>query len=297
MMLSLEAMNDHFIRRSDSYCMKCLRCGFARRHILCVAFLLAIALPCAQSIGEGQTQLVGSQGPLPVHEAFAPAMVESGRSLFQQNCAFCHGKEAGGGESGPDLTRSKLVSSDRKGENIGAVVRSGRVEKGMPQFNLSDAEVGDLVAFIHFQQDKAMSQTGNRKGVDESDLQTGDVEAGKRYFNGAGACTRCHSATGDLAHVSARYQGLKLEERMLYPENVASKVTVTTSDGKIFAGQLAYRDEFAIALIDANGAYRSWLTANIKYKVDAPANAHVELLGRYSDADVHNLLAYMQSLR
>jgi cytochrome c oxidase cbb3-type subunit 3 len=224
-------------------------------------------------------------------------MIVSGGALFQQNCAFCHGKDAGGGESGPDLTRSKLVSSDVKGEAIGNVVRNGRPDKGMPRFSLSDTEITSLVAFIHSQQDKAMSQTGTRKGVDVSDLQTGNVEAGKAYFNGPGTCAKCHSATGDLAGVASRYQGLKLEEQMLYPRDAKSKVTVTPSSGKALTGQLAYLDEFTVALVDSNGVYHSWPVINVKYKVDAPADAHIELLSKYTDADIHNLMAYIQTLR
>ena len=240
---------------------------------------------------------VGSQGTLPTHAAFSPASIETGGSLFQQNCAFCHGKDTGGGESGPDLTRSKLVTSDINGEKISDVVRNGRVEKGMPRFGLSDPEILNLVAFIHSQQDKAMSQTGTRKGVDVSDLQTGNVEAGKRYFNGAGTCSTCHSPTGDLAGVATRYQGLKLEEQMLYPRDAKSTVTVTTSSGKTVTGPLAYLDEFTVALKDPGGVYRSWPIVAVKYKVDAPAKAHVELFDKYTDDDIHNLMAYIQTLR
>src|ERR1700722_12475023 len=217
--------------------MNCVRGAFRGKHILWASSMLAIAtFTYAQNpaaAGARPRSTVGSQGPLPVHESYAPAVIESGGSLFQQNCAFCHGKDAGGGESGPDLTRSKLVSSDVKGEAIGNVIKNGRVEKGMPRFNLADAEVTSLVAFIHSQQDKAMSQTGTRKGVDEADLQTGNAEAGRQYFNGAGTCSTCHSATGDLAGIASRYQGLKLEEQMLYPKDAKSKVTVTTSSGKV----------------------------------------------------------------
>ena len=49
-------------------------------------------------------------------------LAAAGGSLFQQNCAFCHGRDAGGGETGPDLTRSKLVSADVGGDKIGDVV-------------------------------------------------------------------------------------------------------------------------------------------------------------------------------
>ena len=107
----------------------------------------------------------------------------------------------------------------------------------MPRFSLSDSDVLALVAFVHSQQDKAMSETGNRKGVDESDLKTGNAAAGKQYFEGAGGCVKCHSATGDLAGVATRFTGLRLEQQMLYPGNVKSKVTVKTSTGQNARGR------------------------------------------------------------
>ncbi|MEO6804059.1 MAG: cytochrome c [Granulicella sp.] len=239
---------------------------------------------------------VGSQGAMPEHTKFTESQIESGGGLFLQNCAFCHGKDAGGGESGPDLTRSKLVASDKDGEAIGVVVRNGRADKGMPKFNLPDSEVLNLVAFIHSQQDKAMSQTGNRKGVEESDLQTGNAEAGRRYFEGAGGCTKCHSAT-TLAGVATRYTGLQLEEQMLYPRNVKSTVTVKTHSGKTFSGTLEYQDEFTIGLKDASGAYFSWPAATITFKVDRPVEEHVTAMTKYTDDDIHNVLAYIQTLK
>lgn len=84
---------------------------------------------------------------------------------------------------------------------------------------------------------------------------------------------------------------------MLYPEGAKSKVTVTNASGQTITGTLAYRDEFTVGLYDATGVYRSWRTSDVKYVVDAPANAHVDLLGKYTDADIHNLMAYLQSLR
>jgi cytochrome c oxidase cbb3-type subunit 3 len=213
----------------------------------------------------------------------------AGGSLFQQNCAFCHGRDAGGGETGPDLTRSKLVTGD--------VVLHGRPDKGMPAFNFSAEQITNLAAFIHAQQTKAMAQSGKRKGVDVSDLQTGNVEAGKAYFNGAGGCATCHSPTGDLAGIASRYEGLQLEERMLYPKDVKNKVTVTLPSGETVAGTLEYLDEFTVGLKDATGTYRSWRVSDVKVKVDAPVEAHVALFPKYTDADIHNLMAYIQTLR
>src|ERR1700722_15948354 len=225
------------------------------------------------------------------------ALLAAGGSLFQQNCAFCHGRDAGGGETGPDLTRSKLVTADVGGDKIGDVVLHGRPDKGMPAFSFSSEQVAGLAAFIHAQQSKAMAQSGKRKGVDVSDLQTGNVEAGKAYFNGAGGCATCHSPTGDLAGVASRFEGLQLEERMLYPRDVKSKVTVTLASGEKVTGTLAYQDEFTVGLRDATGTYRSWPTSAVKVSVDAPVEAHVALFSKYTDDDIHNLMAYIQTLR
>ena len=225
------------------------------------------------------------------------ALVERGQSLFQRDCAFCHGRDAAGGETGPDLTRSKLVGDDAEGSTIAPVIRSGRAGKGMPSFNASNEEISSLAAFLHSQKTKMEAQVGGRRGVDVADLQTGDATAGKRYFNGAGTCSSCHSPTGDLAGIASRFRGLELEQRMLYPEHARSKITVKLPDGQTVAGMLAYRDEFTVALRDAAGKYRSWSADDVKYTIDAPAEAHVDLFGKYTDADIHNLMAYLQTLR
>lgn len=203
-----------------------------------------------------------------------------------------------GGESGPDLTRSKLVHDDVNGSNIADVVRLGRSgDKKMPAFNLSADEMSGLVAFIHRAADMAAKKKGGRRGVEVSDLQTGNLEAGKSYFNGAGTCSTCHSPTGDLAGVATRYEGLQLEERMLYPRNVKSKIVVTLPSGETLSGTVAYQDEFIIGMRDTTDTYHSWPINAIKFKIDAPVHAHVDLLPKYSDADVHNLMAYIQTLR
>jgi cytochrome c oxidase cbb3-type subunit 3 len=220
-----------------------------------------------------------------------------GESLFVQNCAFCHGRDAGGGEEGPDLTRSKLVAEDIGGNKIGPVVLNGRQEKGMPRFQLAEQDIKDVAAYIHAEKKIAESQKGGRRGVEAADLQTGNAEAGKNYFNGAGKCSTCHSPTGDLAGVASRYEGLKLEQRLLYPRGAVAGITVTLPSGEKLAGKLAYQDEFDIGMRDANGWYHSWPVSAVKFIIDAPAAAHAELLDKYTDDDIHNLMAYLQTLR
>lgn len=221
----------------------------------------------------------------------------AGQALFHQNCAFCHGRDAMGGESGPDLTQSKLVLADKNGDKISQVVREGRVEPKMPSFNFSSQEMGSIVAFIHARVKAAAEHPGGRRGVTVADLQTGNVDKGKAYFNGAGGCSKCHSPSGDLAGLASRLQGLQLEERMLYPRGARGKVTVTLPNGETVKGTEAYQDEFVIALQDAKGAYRSWRKDRVKFSVESPAEAHVEQFPKYTDDDIHNLMAYLQTLK
>jgi cytochrome c oxidase cbb3-type subunit 3 len=241
---------------------------------------------------------LAQQTPKPATPGYSPSLIETGNNLFVQNCAFCHGRDAGGGEDGPDLTRSKVVAEDVGGNKIGPVVRNGRPQNGMPAFaSMTDSDIAALVAFVHTQKLIADTQNGKRRGVAPEDLRTGNEAAGKAYFNGAGGCAGCHSPTGDLKGIATRLEGLRLEERLLYPRGAKSKATITTKSGQTVAGEVAYQDEFTIAVRDASGRYHGFRTRDVTFKLDAPAEAHAELLGKYSDADIHNLMAYLQSLK
>lgn len=266
--------------------------------IACASIVFLGSLLHAQ--GRGQASPASVPPPRSTTTQTYPAdQIAAGQRLFTAQCGFCHGRDAMGGESGPDLTRATLVAEDVRGDKLGPLLRSGRVDKGMPAFTLSAADLGAIVAFVHDQKTKAESLTGGRRTVDVADLQTGDPEAGRKYF--AGACVKCHSATGDLAGVGKRLQGLALLQRMLYPApgrgGSNATVTVTLGSGEVVSGKLAYRDEFTIALTDANGWYRAWPAHTVKFLVDDPLQAHVDQLGKYTDGDMHDVFAYLQSLR
>jgi cytochrome c oxidase cbb3-type subunit III len=226
-----------------------------------------------------------------------PEQLQAGQRVFVAQCGFCHGRDAMGGETGPNLTRSALLRDDAGGDALRAILREGRVDKGMPVFRLSDADTTAIGAFIRDQRTKSESP-GARRTVDPDDLRSGNAERGRAYFNGAGRCATCHSSTGDLAGVATRRQGLELLQRMLYPsKSGAATVTVTPRTGDPVTGALAYRDEFTIAMTDASGAYRSWRAGDVTFTINNPLDAHVEQLAKYRDDDMHDVLAYLQTLR
>jgi cytochrome c oxidase cbb3-type subunit 3 len=235
-------------------------------------------------------------------QTYAAEQIQAGEGRFTSQCGFCHGRDAAGGETGPDLTRSELVAEDVRGDKIGPLLRNGRVEQGMPSFDLSDADVGAIVAFVHDQKTKSEALGGGRRSVDAADLRTGNAAAGQRYFNGAGGCSGCHSPTGDLAGIGTRYQGLALLQRMLYPTAgrpapPRPKVTVTLASGETIAGPLASEDEFTIVVGDTAAARKTYEKTAVKYKIDDPMGAHFDQLGKYTDADMHNVFAYLDTLK
>ena len=209
----------------------------------------------------------------------------------------------------PDLTDSDLVAQDRGGNTLGPVIRNGRPERGMPGFPLSAPDLKAVIDYIHARKAAVDKDPGRRRRVTIADLSTGSADAGRTYFNGAGGCAACHSPTGDLAGVGGRFRGLGLLMRFLYPTpgNATQlpgdkpkpnpvTVTVTLPAGDTVTGPLVFRDEFTIALRDADGWFRSWPQSAVKVSVKDPVLAHAEQLGKYTDDDVHNLFAYLQTL-
>jgi cytochrome c oxidase cbb3-type subunit 3 len=222
--------------------------------------------------------------------------VERGHKQFEQTCGFCHGPDATGAR-GPDLVRSPLVAHDVKGDLIGDVIRHGRPDKGMPAMPLTDAQVSDIAAFLHARAAEALRSSGLPKGYPAERLLTGNAEAGKTFFNGPGGCNKCHSASGDLDKVASKHSPIELEAHMLYPGGQHATALVTLPSGEQIKGPVVHVDDFEIGLRDASGWYRSFTRENVKVELQDPLSAHQEMLGKLTQADVHNLFAYLATLK
>ncbi|HLH01517.1 MAG TPA: c-type cytochrome [Bryobacteraceae bacterium] len=240
-----------------------------------------------------------------------PEAAARGQKLFVANCAFCHGTNANGGNGGPDLVRSLVVLHDKgTGAEIGPVVHNGRPGKGMPPFpSLTDAQIHDIAQFLK-QRHQAAS---NRMAYQIQNIVTGDPKAGEAYFNAH--CASCHSATGDLAHIATKISDpVQLQQRFLYPKEehypgmpgpppdprAERTVSVKLPDGQSYTGKLDHIDDFSVALTDASGQHHSWLldqTPGIQVEVHDPLAAHAKLLTEYTNADMHNILAYLETLK
>jgi cytochrome c oxidase cbb3-type subunit III len=246
----------------------------------------------------------GFANAFPQHPPGDPAMIAGGQELYGVNCQFCHGSDARGGEGGPNLLRAELVLNDQNGELIAPVVQNGRIDQGMPKFPMTNAQVADIAAFLH---------NFRVAGYDASRMKpptilVGDPAAGEAYFKTR--CASCHSVTGDLKGIGAKYaEPRDLQQTFLMPgggrgrgaaANVPpTTVTVTLASGQKVEGRLVRIDDFTVTLADSDGMQRSFRRDGDKPKVEIhdPLQPHKALLGVYSDKDIHNVTAYLETVK
>jgi cytochrome c oxidase cbb3-type subunit III len=256
--------------------------------------------PQKENAGDAVAALMGG---VPIDKEAA----ERGRKIFVPTCGFCHGNDAHG-KSGPDLVRSALVLHDNKGDVMGPVIQNGRPERGMPAFSaLSAEQIADISAFLH----SRAADVSNRFAYKIGNLITGDARIGAAFFNGDGRCGSCHSANGDLAHVASKYEPVELQRRMLYPApnlidvllgrtvapSAPTRVTVQLASGEKVSGTLDHLDEFTVSLHDADGWHRSFPRESVTVDVEDPRAAHEGLLPKYSDQQMHDVFAYLETLK
>ena len=240
----------------------------------------------------------------PAPPKFDPASVARGQQAFVASCGFCHGSRAKGGEKGPDLLRSVVVLDDENGKGIGRVILKGRPDKGMPKFAMSDDQILDIANFLH----QSIYNASDRDSYKTLNIVTGDAKAGEAYFNGAGKCSGCHSPIGDLKGIGAKYEPVTLQDRLLMPldfgptastKNVIT-VTVTPPSGESVTGPLLWIDDFTVALRNAQGNYTSFArkSADVPHvEVHNPFKPHSDMVMHYSDTDIHNLTAYLVTMK
>jgi mono/diheme cytochrome c family protein len=251
-------------------------------------------IPAGGRGGRGNTREFLGLGAAPDGAAAA-----RGEKLYAPNCAFCHGDKARGA-SGPNLVRSAVVLRDEKGETIGPLIAKGVPDKGMPAFpNFAEGQLYDIAQFLHLQ----VELVANRGLYKRLNIVSGDAKAGEAYFNGAGGCKSCHSVTGDLQHIGSKYPADTLQTRFIWPGGRgggggrAQKATVTTSSGEKITGTLKRIDDIDVSLYDAAGYYRSWPRDRVQVELDDRLIGHRDLLPKYTDADMHNLTAYLVTLK
>jgi len=250
-----------------------------------------------------------------------PAVIARGKGLYGVNCVFCHGPDLRGGQlNGPNLLRSQLVLSDQNGELIIPIVRGARADKGMPPLPLPDDDIKAIAEYIHSEWAKSPRQGMPPPGAAPPELNVlvGDAAAGRTYFEAK--CASCHSAAGDMAGIATRMPDPKALQNFWVsggsvggrgrgaagrgaapnaPNPRAVTATVTLPTGQKVEGRLVRIDDFLVTLALADGTIRSFTRTGPKPRVDVrdPLEPHRALLTVYTDKDMHDVTAFLATLK
>ncbi len=243
------------------------------------------------------------------HREVPPEVVERGKSLYSVSCSFCHGSDARGGATGPNLLRSDVVLRDQNGELIAPIVHGSRLDKGMPAIELTDAQISDIAGFLHSQRVGGYD-FGNRETIN---IVVGDAAAGKATYGKL--CASCHADAQDFKYlIDAIPDPRTLQQAWIlpgspmgyggpakpYPGSKVPPVTVTvTVAGQATTGTLQRIDDFYVALKTPDGATHSFARLGDVPKVEIhdPVKAHREMFRTIKDSEIHDITAYLVTLK
>jgi cytochrome c oxidase cbb3-type subunit III len=303
--------------------------------MMCIAVKLAAQGPPAPPAPAGQAPAGGAPAPggrgrgqatFPAQQRPPgdPVLIARGKQLFEVNCRLCHGADLRGGDmGGVNLLRSNLVLTDQHGELILPVVHNGRQTPGMPPMppfpQIPDDDVKAIAEYIHSVAATMRGQGNPPPGSEPVVLNivVGDANAGRAYFQAK--CASCHSPTGDLQGIGMRYADpVQLQNSWVAggggrggrgrgaPAGGGGTgrgreltVTVTEASGQKVEGRLDRLDDFLVVLTPADGVQRSFRRDGDVPKVELhdPLAGHKQLLPVYTDKDIHDVTAYLVTLK
>jgi cytochrome c oxidase cbb3-type subunit 3 len=259
-----------------------------------------------QGRGRGQATFPAQQRP-----PGDPEIIKRGQGLYGVYCRACHGTDLrGGDQGGPNLLRSQLVLNDQAGELILPVVQQGRMNPGMPvmpPLNIPADDVKAIATYIHSVTASARGQGAPPEGAPvELNILVGDAKAGQAYF--AAKCATCHTAA-DMQGIATRVSdAMALQNYWVGggggrgrggapPTPVTA--TVVDAKGQKTDGRLIRLDDFSVVVGLADGTSRSFRRDGDVPKIEVrdPREAHRKLLPTYADKDIHDVTAYLVTLK
>jgi len=267
------------------------------------------SLPAAHVAAAGQAapHVIGSFNSGQARAAEDPATVAQGKTLYGISCQACHGADLRGGDmGGPNLLRSQAALSDQHGEMIIPIIQGARQAQGMPNIGLNNEDAVAVAVYLRSVIGTIGGQgtpPGKQKPLN---IVVGDASRGSTYF--AAHCSTCHSTTEDMKGIASRFPEPKtLQARWLAGgratalDESATKATadVTTAPGQTVSGTLIHIDDFLVTLRMSDGTERSYRRdgAIPRVAVHDPLQKHRDMLPTYTDENVHDVTAYLVTLK
>jgi cytochrome c oxidase cbb3-type subunit III len=283
-----------------------------------VAALALVLGTCGAALGQnnapsehGGQASPGNQMIYPDRPKAPKEILDRGRAGFSVSCAFCHGSDAGGGSVGPNLLRSEVVLQDQNGELLLPIVHGARADRGMPKIDIPDSQVPDIAAWLH-----SLKTGGKLPSTEKINIVVGDSKAGKQAFDRI--CASCHSVTGDLKGFAAKYNDPRaMQQAWLLPGGAGGAggggrgandapalhvppltATVVLPTGGV-TGRVQTLDDFYVSVITDDGTVHRFLRSNDlpEVRLHDPLEAHRALFRKYADKDIHDITAYLESVK
>jgi len=202
--------------------------------------------------------------------------------------------------------------NDEHGERIGA-----ELARHNPPLNLAQPDVTAVSEYIHSML-ATMGPQGSPPGRNPVGIQlnvlVGDAHAGQVYFDSH--CAGCHSVTGDLKGIGAKYPDARALQNAWVAGTRAganpfagrggggrgSHAIVTMPNGQKLEGTLAHEDDFLVILTLADGTRRAIPIENGMPKVEVvdPQAPHKKMLLELDDPqnkNLHDVTAYLATLK
>ena len=239
---------------------------------------------------------------------YSAEAINRGLPAYNSTCGYCHGDRGKGGKAGPDLVASTVTLHDEDGVDIAKYVRAPEHSK-VVKIDASDSQIADIAAYLH----SRVIYASGRGDVRTAEVLVGNARAGEQYFNGAGGCNKCHSPSGDLKGVGAKYDAVTLQDRLVMPRTgrggfgrgggaasaTAPYATVTLASGESIKGAPLRVTDFDVTLRLDDGSTRTWARNHgvPKVVITDPLQAHIDIMTKLSDTDMHNLTAYLVTLK
>ena len=208
---------------------------------------------------------------------------------------------------------------------LGPFLKAGHpTQSKKPSASFTDAEIADLANFLR----QRINDTMRGSPIfTVGDIVTGDAKAGEAFFNGDGGCAKCHNASErTLAGIATRIPApVDLQQRMLFPgtgrggagaaraagrlpaggpaappaaDRNAVTVSIASGSGAPLSGVLVEESDFYVTLREADGTVRTVRRVpGMKVTRANPLQAHIDLLDRVTDAQIHDLVAYLETLK
>jgi putative heme-binding domain-containing protein len=218
--------------------------------------------------------------------------IARGRTLFEAQCAYCHGADGAGGR-GANLARTTLRRAPTD-EALFRVVNRGIPGTDMPGNAMSARETWQVVAFV-----RSLGQM-------KREPLPGDAASGARVYDAAG-CAACHTIRGrggpagpDLTDVGARSSPAYIRRSIVDPQaEVPSgfkQVRAVTREGRRVTGVVVNEDTFSIQFRDAGGSLYSYFKDELAELTTDRTTTMPSFRDRLEPAALDDLVAYLVSL-